>query len=41
VAVKETALKQFLDDSLAALLKDGEIQKIVERYGFPFYPPFQ
>ena len=41
VAVKETGLKQFLDDSLAALLKDGEIQKIVERYGFPFYPPFQ
>ncbi len=41
VPSKETALKQFLDDSFAALLGDGEIQKIVERYGFPFYPPFQ
>jgi polar amino acid transport system substrate-binding protein len=38
---KEAALKQFLDDSVAALLRDGEIQKIVERYGFPFYPPFR
>jgi polar amino acid transport system substrate-binding protein len=41
VSSKETALKQFLDDALSALLENGEIQKIVERYGFPFYPPFR
>jgi len=41
VSSKETALKQFLDDSLSALLENGEIQKIVERYGFPFYQPFR
>jgi polar amino acid transport system substrate-binding protein len=37
---KEVALKQFLDDAVAALLRDGAIQKVVERYGIPFYPPF-
>jgi polar amino acid transport system substrate-binding protein len=37
----EPALKQFLDESVAVLVKSGEIQKIVERYGFPYYPPFE
>lgn len=36
----EAAMKQFLDDSIGEMLKSGELQKIVERYGFPFFPPF-
>jgi ABC-type amino acid transport substrate-binding protein len=36
----ETALKQFLDESIADLLQSGEMKKIVEHYQFPFYPPF-
>jgi ABC-type amino acid transport substrate-binding protein len=38
--IKEKELKQFFDEHFAILLKDGEIQRIVERYGVPFYPPF-
>jgi ABC-type amino acid transport substrate-binding protein len=41
VPESEPAMKEFLDQSLDALLKSGEIQKIVERYGFPFYRPFE
>jgi polar amino acid transport system substrate-binding protein len=37
----EAAMKQLLDDSVTALLKSGDVQKIVERYGVPFYPPFE
>jgi polar amino acid transport system substrate-binding protein len=37
---KETELKQFIDEAFAAMLKSGEIKRIVERYGVPFYPPF-
>jgi polar amino acid transport system substrate-binding protein len=40
VLESEPAMKQFLDESIHALLTSGEIQKIVERYRFPFYPPF-
>ncbi len=38
---KETELKQFLDEQFAAMLDSGELQRIVEGYGMPFYPPFQ
>jgi polar amino acid transport system substrate-binding protein len=40
VKAKETALKQFVEESFDALLKSGEIKKIVESYGIPFYQPF-
>jgi hypothetical protein len=32
-------LKQFLDDQIGELLKSGEVQKIVESYGVPFFAP--
>lgn len=37
---KEPELKRFLDEQFETLLKEGEIRRIVERYGMPFYPPF-
>ena len=42
IAVPEgdTALKQSLDNAIAELLKNGEIKRIVESYGVPFFPPF-
>ena len=40
VPAKETEMKQFLDDSIDQMLKDGEIKRIVESYGVPFYSPF-
>ncbi len=41
VKSKEGDLKQFIDEAFAEMLKSGEIQRIVERYGMPFYPPFE
>jgi polar amino acid transport system substrate-binding protein len=40
VPEKETALKEFLEESFQALLESGETAKIVQSYGVPFYPPF-
>jgi ABC-type amino acid transport substrate-binding protein len=40
VKAKEGPMKQFLEESFDALLKSGEIKKIVESYGIPFYQPF-
>jgi polar amino acid transport system substrate-binding protein len=39
VPAGDPGLKQFLDDQIGELLKSGEIQKIVESYGIPFYGP--
>jgi ABC-type amino acid transport substrate-binding protein len=36
---KEVELKQFLDQAFTDMLRSGEIRRIVERYGVPFYPP--
>lgn len=36
---KEKELKQFIDQAFEEMLKSGEIKRIVERYGMPFYPP--
>jgi len=36
---KEIDFKKFIDDAFAEMLKSGEIKRIVERYGMPFYPP--
>jgi hypothetical protein len=41
VPESEPAMKEFMDQSIDALLQSGEIKEIVERYGFPFYPPFR
>jgi ABC-type amino acid transport substrate-binding protein len=40
VKEKEGELKQFIDEAFVAMLKSGEIRRIVERYGVPFYPPY-
>jgi ABC-type amino acid transport substrate-binding protein len=40
VKEKETGLKAFIDEAFAQMLKTGEVKRIVERYGMPFYPPF-
>lgn len=41
VPSSQAALKQFLDDSIEELIKRGEMKKIVEHYGFPYFPPFE
>ena len=30
----------FLDDNVKALLEDGTIKEIVEKYNVPFFAPF-
>ncbi len=40
VKAKDASMKQFVEESFEALLKSGEIKKIVESYGIPFYQPF-
>ena len=40
VKAKEKELLQFIDEAFVQMLKSGEIKRIVERYGMPFYPPF-
>jgi polar amino acid transport system substrate-binding protein len=35
----DAALKALLDKAINELLQNGEIKRIVERYGVPFYPP--
>jgi ABC-type amino acid transport substrate-binding protein len=41
VKEKESELRQFIDEAFADMLKSGEMRRIVERYGMPFYPPFE
>ncbi len=36
---KEVELVKFINESFVDMLKTGEIKRIVERYGMPFYPP--
>jgi ABC-type amino acid transport substrate-binding protein len=40
VRKQDKALKQFIDDGIAELLRNGKIKQIVESYDIPFYPPF-
>jgi ABC-type amino acid transport substrate-binding protein len=40
VKESEQEFKTFIDAAFAEMLKSGEIKRIVERYGVPFYPPF-
>lgn len=39
VKKREVDFKKFIDEAFAEMLKSGEIKRIVERYGMPFYPP--
>ena len=39
VKKREIDFKKFIDESFTEMLKSGEIKRIVERYGMPFYPP--
>ncbi len=39
VKSREVDFKKFIDEAFADMLKTGEIKRIVERYGMPFYPP--
>ena len=41
VKEKETELRQFIDEAFTEMLKNGEIKRIVERYGVPFFAPFE
>jgi ABC-type amino acid transport substrate-binding protein len=41
VKEKETDFKKFIDESFEQMLASGEIRRIVERYGMPFYPPLE
>ena len=36
---KEVDLVKFINESFVDMLETGEIKRIVERYGMPFYPP--
>ena len=37
----EVEFKKFIDDAFDEMLESGEIKRIVERYGMPFYPPME
>jgi len=39
IKAKETELKAFLDEAFENMLKSGEMRRLCERYGIPFYPP--
>ncbi|MGD2140133.1 MAG: transporter substrate-binding domain-containing protein [Burkholderiales bacterium] len=39
VKKREIDFKKFIDESFTEMLKTGEIKRIVERYGMPFFPP--
>ena len=38
---REVDFKKFIDEAFTEMLKNGEIKRIVERYGMPFYPPVE
>ena len=40
VPAGETAMREFLDRELTAMVASGDIRKIVERYGIPHFDPF-
>ena len=39
VKTREEDFKKFIDESIGEMLESGEIKRIVERYGMPFFPP--
>ena len=38
---REVDFKKFIDDAFTEMLRTGEIKRIVERYGMPFFPPVE
>lgn len=40
VRTPDESLKQFINQGIAELLRDGTMKRIVEKYEMPFYPPF-
>jgi|TARA_B100000315_G_C14323418_1_gene471863 ABC-type amino acid transport substrate-binding protein len=34
-------LKRFVDDSIDEMVANGEVKRIVEKYGAPYFPPFE
>lgn len=40
VRKQDKSLMKFIDDSVAEMLTNGRMKKIVESYDVPFYPPF-
>lgn len=41
IKAKETELKDFIDQAFAEMTKSGEIRRLAERYGVPYFPPVQ
>ena len=41
VLEKETQLRAFLEERVAALAASGELKALLERYGIPYLPPFE
>ena len=41
IKAKEVELKQFIDEAFAQMTKSGEIRRLAERYGVPYFPPVQ
>ncbi len=41
VPAAQTELKQYLNDSILSLTESGDMQRIVERYGALYFPPFE
>ena len=41
IKAKEVELKTFIDQAFAEMTRTGEIRRIVERYGVPYFPPVQ
>ena len=39
VKSREVDFKKFIDEAFVEMLETGEIKRIVERYGMPFFPP--
>ena len=41
VPAAQTELKQYINDSIRSLTESGDMQRIVERYGAPYFSPFE
>ena len=41
VKKREIDFKKFIDEAFTEMLESGEIKRIVERYGMPFFPPVE
>jgi ABC-type amino acid transport substrate-binding protein len=39
IKAKEVELKAFIDEAFAEMTKSGEIRRLAERYGVPYFPP--